>query len=206
MASKVRLSQETVDGLLKALSVLSRAVDEILESGAANGAPELQIANLSRSKAQMLRLLEQQGGQTATQAARFLGVTKPAVTQLINGMVRSKLVDRSPSRRDRREVRLKLAKGGRNVLQLLRRKQHHLLRNAIRMTTGADPDRWSAVLFEVAGALTRSDRAYERLCLQCGAYADESCILVGGDAECLFRRHAGGNRARVRKTKTARKR
>lgn len=206
MASRAPLSQETVDGLLKSLSVLSRAVDEILESGSANGAPELQIAHLSRSKVQMLRLLDQQGGQTATQAARFLGVTKPAVTQLIDGMVRSKLVDRRPSTRDRREVRLKLAKGGRAVLQVLRRKQRHLLRNAIRMTTGADADRWSAVLCEVAGALTRSDRAYDRLCLQCGAYADESCVLVGGDAECLFLRHAGGNRSRARKTKTPRKR
>lgn len=206
MASRAPLSQETVDGLLKSLSVLSRAVDEILESGSVNGTAELASANLSRSKVQMLRLLQQQGGQTATQAARFLGVTKPAVTQLINGMVRSKLVDRRPSTRDRREVRLKLAKGGRAVLQVLRRKQRHLLRNAIRMTTGADADRWSAVLFEVAGALTRSDRAYDRLCLQCGAYADESCVLVGGDAECLFLRHAGGNRTRVRKTKTPRKR
>jgi DNA-binding MarR family transcriptional regulator len=110
MAKTKKLSTRDADRLLKTLLVLSRTVDHILETRAVD-----QAANepLSPSKVQVLRLLGEQGTQTASQVARFLGVSKPAVTQIIDSMVDGTLVTRSTAAHDRREVGLKLSARGR---------------------------------------------------------------------------------------------
>ncbi len=189
MGAKVPLPSATVDGLLKALLVLSRSVDQILETRAVAEAAD---EPLSLSKVQVLRLLNERGRQTSSQLARFLGVSKPAVTQIVEAMVRSNLVVRRSNTQDRREVGLELTKDGKATYRAVRRKQRHLVRGAMRMLDARDATQWVDALQRIAGALTRADRAFEHYCLQCGSHADGSCVLVGGDATCLFLKHHGG--------------
>jgi DNA-binding MarR family transcriptional regulator len=182
MAKTKKLSTRDADRLLKTLLVLSRTVDHILETRAVD-----QAANepLSPSKVQVLRLLGEQGTQTASQVARFLGVSKPAVTQIIDSMVDGTLVTRSTAAHDRREVGLKLSARGRRQYKAVQQRQRQVLRNAAKNANAA-VDAWISTLWNVAQALTRADRNFRHFCLQCGAYADGSCVLVGGDAKCLF--------------------
>lgn len=189
MGAKVPLPAETVDGLLKALLVLARAVDQVIETRAVE---EAANEPLSQSKVQVLRLLAERGRQTSSQLARFLGVSKPAVTQIVDAMVRSKRVVRRATKEDRREVALELTKDGKETFRAVRRKQRHLVRSAVRSLNVRDTQRWTDALQRIAGSLTRADRAFEHYCLQCGAHADGSCVLVGGDATCLFLKHHGG--------------
>ena len=110
MASSLRRSAEQIDPLLKGLLVLARTVEEVLEVRAVRagvGQP------MGRSNAQVLRLLAHRGGHTATQVARFLGVSKPRVCQMIDAMARDGLVVRRRSEGDQREVWLELTKQGR---------------------------------------------------------------------------------------------
>lgn len=187
MPSKAALNARTADRLLKSLFVLSRTVTHILETRAvetALGTP------LSSSKVKILRMLGEQGHQTSSQLARFLGVSKPAVTQVIDSMVDSKLVVRRPAARDRREVVLRLTKRGKTQYDLLRREQRHLVRSAAPLVRGANADKWIETMQNVAGALAQADQAFADFCLQCGAYGDASCVLRQGDLNCLFVEHA----------------
>jgi len=203
---------DTIDNLLKAMLVFSRTVDNVLESRAVEGAVGQP---LSSSKVQILRLLGQRGGQTASRVARYLGVSNPAVSQIIDSMVADKLVIRETGLHDRREVNLRLTERGRQFFHAMRRQQRHLLRNAIRSASSPAVDRWIKTLLDAAGSMAQADQAFERFCLQCGAHADGTCVLVGGDAECVFLqqpgRKAGGTGRRrtapVRRTtkKTARR-
>jgi DNA-binding MarR family transcriptional regulator len=146
-------------------------------------------SRLSASKIQILRLLGQRGAQTSTQVARFLGVSKPAVSQIIDTMVASRLVVRRPATDDRREVRLELTKKGRQVFQTLRRQQRHYIRTALRQLPNADPDEIANLMRDISRALARADTGFKHHCLQCGAHTDSTCVLTGGDARCTYLKH-----------------
>lgn len=185
MGAKTRATSKTVDGLLKATLVLSRTVDHVLETRAVAAA--LQHP-LSPSKVQMLRLLGRRGGQMPSQVARFLGVSKSAVTQIVDSMVRDKLVTRRTAKADRREVTLELTAKGRDLYLSVRRAQRHYVHNALRHVTGRDADRWIEMLNGITSALAQADHAFKDFCAQCSAYEDGRCVLDAGDADCLFLR------------------
>ncbi len=206
MAKKTPVGAETLDDLLKSLLVLSRTVDHVLESRAVESAVGQA---LSSSKVQIIRLLGRRSGQTSTQVARYLGVTKPAVSQIIDSMVRAKMVVRKPTKKDRREVALELTKTGKTHYRAIRREQHHVLRVATRNAKVTGTKRWSDHLQGITAAIAQADKAFEDFCLQCGAHEDGTCILDGGDADCSFLRHCRTSPKRTvktaKKTKTTKK-
>ncbi len=193
MAAKKPTGTKVVDDILKAILVLSRATEYVLETqavrAAVNGRKGSSSSNshLSGSKVKILRLLGQRRGQTSTQVARFLGVSKPAVTQIIDSMLRAKLVTRRTGTRDRREVNIQLTQKGRGLYQSVRRTQRLYIRNALRNRSERDAGRWVATLRDVSGVLALADKAFQRFCAQCNAHEDGSCVLEGGDATCLYR-------------------
>ena len=195
MDSKTLLSVGEVDRLYKALSVLSRTVAQILDTRAVEAA----TGPLSHSKVQVLRLLAHRKGQTSSQVARFLNVSRPSVTQLVDSLEESGLVARRVATDDRREVVLDLTKLGRQGFRAVRREQRHLLRGALRSAGGGEVDEWITVLQKISGSLARADHAFTHFCLQCGAHADGSCVLIGGDADCLFLRHGASSAKRGRR-------
>ncbi len=178
--------------------VLSRAVDQVLETRAVKAAANKP---LSGSKVQILRLLSSRGSQTSSQVARFLGVSKPAVTQIVDSMERAKLVARRPTKRDRREVALELTKQGKLQQQAVRRRQRQLVRNAIRLSKMPDVSRGIDTLQRMASALAEADQDFDQYCLQCSAHDDETCILTNGDADCLFQQHTGPKRPGPKRSK-----
>lgn len=181
--AKKQLNLAVIDQMAKAMLVSARTMDYVLESRAVEVATDVP---LSSSKVQVIRLLAQRAGQTSSQVARYLGVSKPAVSQIIDSMVRSKLVTRKTSKTDRREVNLTLTARGMNLNKVVRAQQRTFIRNALRGVNGTTSKRWIDTLNEVASALGRADSAFEEYCMQCGAHEDGTCVLVGGDANCHF--------------------
>ena len=186
MAPRNRLTDKSADELLRAMMVLARTVSHVLETRVVETTQE----PLTGSKLQLLHLLGQKGAQTPTQIARFLGISKPAVTQAVDAMMESGFVRREASKQDRRGFNLKLSAKGKVVFQKVRNEQRHLIRNALREIDTA-PQEWVDVLHEMSIALAKSDSAFKHFCVQCGAYADGHCVLVGGEVSCLFLQHRG---------------
>lgn len=194
MAAKKQPSVKAVDGLLKALMVLSRTVERVLETDAVTTGVKV---SLSATKVQLLRLLGQRGAQTSTQVSRFLGVSKPAVTQIIDSMLRAKLVTRRTGKTDRREVSLELAKKGRAIFHDVRQSQRHYVRSALRSSSSGTAAGWAEVLRKVTEALACCDNVVEPFCAQCGAHDDGTCVLIGGDVQCPFLEHSVGKTSRA---------
>lgn len=203
MAKKTASSTSTVDQMAKAMLVLGRTVDYVLESRAVEVATDKPLSN---SKVQVLRLLAQRTGQTSSQVARYLGVSKPAVSQIIDAMVRTKLVTRKTSKHDRREVNLGLTDKGKNINKLVRSQQRHYIRNAMRNLNGTAASRWISTLSDIAIALGKADQAFQDHCMQCGGHEDGSCVLVGGDAKCHFLAYEPRTAKATAKKKVAKKR
>lgn len=183
VGSQSSVPSEAVDNLFKALSVLSRTVDRVLHDRAVK---EALGESVSHSKVQVLRLLSYRGGQTSGQIARFLGITRPSVTQSTDVLERAGWITRRTSTQDGRESIHELSEMGRQKFNLIRRQQRHLLRNTLRMASQPEARAWTDAMQAIATALARSDRAFEQFCLQCGAHADGTCVLVGGDVDCPF--------------------
>ena len=186
MASKTSVTTKTVDDMLKAMLVFARAVDHVLETRAVENATALP---LSSSKVQVLRLLGRQGAQTSTRVARFLGVSKPAVSQIIDAMVRGKLVARKTASDDRREIHLQLTKQGKTVLDSILRHQRQGLRDALRNARGIRAGKAAEMLIELTNGLVVADREFQDFCLQCAAHADSTCMLADGEARCAYFKH-----------------
>ena len=132
-----------------------------------------------------------------SQVAKFLGVTKSAVTQIIDSMVREKLVSRRTAEGDRREVNLQLTKKGRELYLAVSRAQRHCVRNMLRHVPTRDADRWIDTLNEISSSLAQAEQAFKRFCAQCAAHHDGRCVLVDGDADCQF---LGKSKRKTKKT------
>jgi DNA-binding MarR family transcriptional regulator len=182
---QTKVVNKGADDLLKAMLVFSRTVDHVLETRAVEAA----AGPMSRSRVQVLSLLVFKRVETATEIALCLGVTKPAVTQIIDSMERDGLVRRSPGREDRRETHLVLTPKGQRAIRAVRNEQRHLVRNAVRQTPRGLATKWVAALQAVTEALAGADRAFEQFCLQCAAHTDGSCVLGGGEGPCQFLEH-----------------
>lgn len=198
MVTKESLSLATVDGLLKSLLVLARSVDRTLDTRVVESAAG---ERLSASKVQILRLLGHCGGQTSSQIARFLAVSKPAVSQIIDAMVLSKQVSRKAAREDRREVLISLAKRGREMFQAIQREQRHVVRVAARSVQRGNPRQWTQMCMELSGAIAAAGGAYEQFCLQCLAHDEGICVNPAEDESCDYVR----NRSRSSSRKAVKK-
>ncbi len=201
MVAKKTPSVKTLDEMLKAILVFSRTADYVLEKQAVEVAVRKPI---STSKVQILRLLGQRGAQTSTQVARFLGVTKPAVTQIIDSMVAAKLVTRRTAKHDRREVNLLLTSKGRVLHTAVHSTQRQYLRNALKKPLKHSAGRLVAMLHEISVALAGADQAFERFCAQCGAHGDGDCVLSNGKTTCPYLKPIGGRGRRARSSSSKR--
>ncbi len=186
MASRASIPVDAIDELFKALSVVAWTVDHVLQDRAVE---EALGGPVSYSKVQILRLLSHRGGQTSSQIARFLGITRPSVSQIADALERAGWVKRRASQHDGRESVLELSNEGRRQFNVVRRQQRHLLRNMLRVSNQREAQAWTGMLQEIAGSLARADRGFTHFCLQCGAHADGTCVLLGGDADCPFLHH-----------------
>lgn len=192
------LPLETVDGFVKAVLVLARTADHVLETQSVKNAVK---EPLSASKVQIMRLLSQRGSQTSTQLARYLGVTKPAVSQIVDSMVNRKLVTRKPAKHDRREIGLTLSEQGKRMMTAIRQKQRQAVKSALRGTGANSVRQWTKMAEQMATTLASGDKAYEQFCGQCNAHDDAACVLTNGKADCVFQTHEAKLVARREKAK-----
>ncbi len=183
MGARAAVGVAEIDSILKAMLILLRATERVLES---SNISTVVGESIGGSKVQVLRLLNAQGDQTPSQVARFLGVTKPAVSQIISAMHRSKLVAKKSKSADRREVYIGLTKLGKTAFQSVVKEQRQLVRTALKYAGNGEANTWVATMYSISSAISRADKKFEHYCLQCGAHADGTCVLQGGQSDCAF--------------------
>lgn len=182
--SKKRIAARDTKGLLKSLMVISRLVEQVLESRPI----EVSDLPLTKSKVQVLRLLSQRGPQAVSQVARHLGVSRPAVSQVVDNLERDALVKRTASKKDGRGVDISLTRKGKEADEGVAREQAQIIRSVIRDVSAEEAGDWVATLERITTAIAQANQEFRQFCLQCGAYSDDSCILVGGNCDCPYLR------------------
>lgn len=90
-----------------------------------------QKIGLSRGQVSMLFMLLYHPDSSVKQITEFLGITKSAVTQLMDPLVQKSLVSRQNDTNDRRIVRLSLTPSGKKIIKEVNKLKYAGMRSAL---------------------------------------------------------------------------
>lgn len=122
--------------------VKEELIQSIIESAYKIQRPALNVSwkecGLSHAQVSMLYLLLYRDGASVKDISEHLGVTKSAITQLLDPLVDKDLVRRQPDPKDRRIVHLHLTAQGKAMLKKLAKYKFAGLRAALENLTNQE--------------------------------------------------------------------
>ena len=139
------------------------------------------------------------------EVADFLGISAPAATRNTDKLERLGLIDRRPSKDDRRATLLTVSARGRALVggydQLLDRR----LGTALEDFGTAETDRLSDLLERFFTSLLKGEASgtSRRFCLRCAAYLDGACPVGRLSGGCPYQGSSGPGHSPGRKRRKA---
>ena len=118
--------------------------------------PILHVANLSTPQIAALDLTREP--QTVSAVAKYLGLSRPATSQLIDKLVRGHLVLRMEGTSDRRERNVVLSAKGRSLVERIASARAARFESSLSVLPGPVAARFSSILREVIGVLAEADK------------------------------------------------
>ena len=106
-----------------------------------------------------LECLSRQGNSPMNELARFLKISKPAATGLINRLIVQKLVKRQDDLKDRRIVRVAITPKGRQIIKSIWEQKRRTILQAFGQITPSDRAQYIAILEQVVTNLTQRQPA-----------------------------------------------
>jgi DNA-binding MarR family transcriptional regulator len=177
---------------LGAAHVFASAVQTVLEEELLRDA---SYGQLSSSQLKLLKMISLNDSLTVGDAAAFLKVSKAAASKAVDKLVRKQYLQRNPGKVDRRETRLSLTEASRGLLSRYESEREKKLKEIFSMSMPAELRQVSALLDCLTARIAIENFSAEpgKLCMQCGTYFRESCLLrtqLGRDCFHLKRRQA----------------
>ena len=175
--------KKQVQEFIRNTYVLSGVVREAL-------LPELLSAagaeNLTFEKMNVLKVIDSHGAHTLNLLAKFLAVTPPAASVMIDKLVKLNYVSRAENPHDRREVLITVTPSGHKLVKQFeetsRKRFHSILHNL----SGEDVAVFNRVVHRFARALLRTTERKTSLCLQCGAFETGGCLIPDIKGICHY--------------------
>lgn len=160
--------------LVRNLHVLSALSRRVLEEGVLESAG---LRNVTFTQINILKMLEAREPRRAKEVAQFLTASKPAATQLLRRMERSRLIARRRSREDGRAEEIRLTPNGRRVLAAFDAEYRRRLRRLIGDVSDSRLAQISESMEAISSLLLRDRERVDGVCLHCGVYASPTCVM-----------------------------
>jgi DNA-binding MarR family transcriptional regulator len=176
--------------------VFATAVRDVMESRLLRQISGRQVTQV---QLKLLTLVQQTDTPSVGDAAAFLGVTKAAASQTVDKLVRRKWLRREEDQADRRSAKLSLTEAGRQLLETYESVRAEKLGRVFREYSPENLRRMSDMLDRVSAEIVNHTAKPEEVCLQCGIYFRERCLLrslIG--RTCFYQRHRGEKRGSAR--------
>jgi DNA-binding MarR family transcriptional regulator len=135
--------------------------------------------SLTLSQARILQLVGISPGLTIHELAGCLNVTVAAAGQAVERLVQRGYLTRQVKEEDRRSSKLNLTRSGRRLLDTYRSAQEASLSEVMRRFSPGELRRATEIMDRLALALTEKVSAEGELCLECGAFFRERCMIRG---------------------------
>lgn len=185
---------ELINDFLGSTHVFASAVSEVVEKKLLE---EVAPNQLTHSQFKLLKMVAQTDAQTIGDVAAFLGVSNAAASKAVDKLVRRKLLERSEGVADRRSIQLALTPTSRCLLEAYEAVKNRKLGQIFRQYSPAQLRRTTELLDRLSAGLVDHGAKPEELCLQCGIYFREKCLvrkLVRRN--CFYHRHRSGENGR----------
>jgi MarR family transcriptional regulator, temperature-dependent positive regulator of motility len=154
--------------------VFASAVEDILEKRVLD---EIAGRHLTLSQFKLLKMVALTDAHTISDVAMFLGVSNAAASKAVDKLVRRKLLRRAEGQPDRREIRLSLTGSSRRLLAAYEEKKERKLAQVFRGFPNDELRRAARLLDRLSAGLVDHDAGPEEVCLQCGIYFRDKCVV-----------------------------
>src|SRR5687767_5537384 len=154
---------ESADSVSRLQAVLYRLTKSLVFTGH----PPAALAELPLSQLRCVRVIGEHEGQKMLELAHELGVTLPALSQIVDRLVRRDMVERHSDSEDRRIVRVFLTDSARNVLRESHEQRRERIARAVAEWKPSETD--SAI-----GAMERLAEAAEHLDAADSGFANDT--------------------------------
>lgn len=169
-------SSSLVNDFLGAAHVFATAVNVVIDEDLLRNASDGQ---LTVSQMKLLKLVGLNDTLTVGDVAAFLQVSKAAASKAVDKLVRKMFLQRSPGETDRRETCLSLTEQSRRLLARYNSAREQKLKEIFSLSVPAELRQVSGLLDCLSAriAIENSSAQPGKLCLQCGTYFRENCLL-----------------------------
>jgi len=151
-------------------SVVNEVVEEKLLRQVTRGC-------ISLSQFKLLKLLALTEACSIGDVAAFLGVSNAAASKTVDKLVRRKFLTRSEFPADRRAIELALTERSRRLLRQYEILKTHQLNQLFHQFSPRELHRTAQLLYRLSARLVDHSPKPEQLCLQCGIYFRDKCLM-----------------------------
>jgi DNA-binding MarR family transcriptional regulator len=166
--------EKTIDDFLGSAQVFTSAVNGIVEQQLLD---EVAGKTLTLSQFKLLKMVSLTNARTITDVALFLSVSAAAASKAVDKLVRRKLLRRVEGHPDRREIQLSLTPTSRRYLQTYDERKQRKLATIFRRYSAGDLKRTAKLLDQLSAGLVDHASDPDEVCLQCGIYFRERCLV-----------------------------
>jgi DNA-binding MarR family transcriptional regulator len=190
-----RIAPRVSRDFLGSAHVFASAVRDVLEDRVLR-----QVAGkqLGFSQLKLLIFVAHTDARTVGDVAAFLGVSKAAASQAVDRLVRREWLHRREGEADRRFAKLSLTDSGRRLLTSYQAAKARKLAKIFRGFSLTELRHAADLLDRVSAQIVNHSAKPEEVCLQCGIYFRERCLLrtlVGRN--CFYHKYRAGRQERV---------
>src|ERR1017187_3992758 len=167
-------SVREIDDFLGSAHIFASAVADVIEQRLLDKAAEGQV---TASQMKLLKLVAMTDSYTLGDVASFLRVSNAAASKAVDRLVRRDLLRRTEDQKDRRVMHLRLAETGRRLLTAYESARQRKLESIFVQFPPEELRRTSELLDRLSADIVDHSSNPEELCLKCGIYFRERCLV-----------------------------
>jgi DNA-binding MarR family transcriptional regulator len=167
-------SLREIDDFLGSAHVFASAVTDIIEQRLLDKATEGQV---TPSQMKLLKLVAMTDSYTLGDVASFLRVSNAAASKAVDRLVRRDLLRRTEDQKDRRVMHLRLTPASGRLLTAYESARQRKLQSIFVQFPPEELRRASELLDRLSADIVDQTSNPEELCLKCGIYFRERCLV-----------------------------
>jgi len=167
-------SLREIDDFLGSAHVFASAVADIIEQRLLEKAAEGQV---TASQMKLLKLVAMTDSYTLGDVASFLRVSNAAASKAVDRLARRDLLRRTEDQKDRRVMHLHLTRTSRRLLAVYENARQSKLQSVFVQFPPEELRRAAELLDRLSADIVDHTSNPEELCLKCGIYFRERCLV-----------------------------
>lgn len=181
------LPPQLVNDFLGSTQVFATAVKDVIEEALLR---ETAGDRITHAQFKLLKLVANTDAHSVGEVAAFLGISNAAASKAVDKLVRRNLLVRAEGATDRRATELSLTRRSRRLLAAYDQARERKLAKAFREFSPEALQQSMEILDRLSAGIINHTAKSEEVCLQCGIYFREKCLvrdLVG--RRCFYDLH-----------------